>query len=343
MLHVLLLTLAVLTPPAEPSDLPLEHAWSVSLEAWQTGEGIVSVHAVSDLLLVEDSGHRVTAFDRATGEPRWLVALEQGLAQVPGFAMGHITLTTREHVTVVSEASGERLYDQRLSTEMAAAPIAGESLVFEPTYFEGTLFAYGLKSGVLSWRYRIKSGFAGQAVYIPSSKEPRVVVPGTDGWLRAIPATSKVPVKLLWSLDVGLPVGASVTQGDTLFMSTRRNTMIAVDCVSGAYRWTSSLGEMPLGGPVPVGELLLVGTEEDLLALRASDGQVAWRTGSRELPLAAVPGLVICQLASGRIVGRRTADGSRVDVPAGSRVLSTGPFLVDWSDGRHLSVARSTH
>ena len=343
MLHVLLLALVVLAPSPEPSDLPLEPSWTMSLEVWQTGQGIVSVHAVGDLLLVEDSGHRVTALDRATGDLRWLVALRHPLADVPGVAAGHLTLATKQDLVVVSEATGERLYDRQLTTALAAAPIAGESLVFEPSYFEGTLSAYVLRGGALNWRYRIKTGFAGQAVYIANQEEPRVVIPGSDGKLRAIPATGKVPSKLLWSLDVGIPLGTSVVRSDTLFMTTGRNTLIAVDCISGVSRWTANLGEKPLGGPVPVGDLLLVGTEENLLALRVSDGQVVWRAGSQELPLAAVPGLAICQLASGRIVGRKTADGTLVDVPTGPRVLSTGPFLVDWSDGRRLTVARSTH
>lgn len=342
MLQLLLVFIAVLAPVPPQDDLPLEHVWTVGLDAWKEGTGIRDVYAVDDLLLVEDARHRVTALDRATGVARWVVQLNGALAETPGIAARHVTLATRSRITVVDEESGARIFDRLLSTETAAAPVAGEYLVYEPSLFESTLFTRRLDDGQLAWRYRIQSDFYGQALYVPEVEESVLVVPCTDGVLRAIPATLDMPEGLRWSLDIGQPVGLLVQRGTLVFVASQRRSLLAIDTASGAIKWKAGVDARPLSGPILVEDLALVGTSEGLVAVNVATGLKAWTTEDAEIPLAGVPGLVICRRPSGRILGRRTADGSPLEVPVGPRVLSSGPYLADWSDGRRVSAARTT-
>jgi outer membrane protein assembly factor BamB len=342
MLHALLLVLAVLAPGPVRSDIPLEHVWTVGLDAWKEGGGIVSVHARSDLLLVEDATHRVTALERDTGSARWMVQLNDRLMESPGFAAGRITLATHDRLTVLDESTGARIHDALLAAETAAAPVAGESLVFEPSLLDTTLFARLQSNGRLAWRYRTRSGFQGEALYVPTAGEALLVIPCTDGVLRALPASVAQPTDVVWSADVGSPVGPVVMQGSTLLFSTDRRTVYAIDAVSGAIQWRTGLGSRLLTSPVIANDLVFVGTQDALVGMRIADGTMVWTIEGSESPVAGVPGLVICRHPSGRIFGRRTSDGSVLDLPIGQRVLSTGDYLVDWSGGRRLSAARST-
>ncbi len=151
----------------------------------------------------------------------------------------------------------------------------------------------------------------------------------------------------LWSVKTALPDdhstnlgGGLAVDGDTLYVSTGLDRLIALDARSGKLRWRQQLPAPARAAPTIAGELLFLPTlDQQVLAMSRDDGARQWAHQGVTAPTvmlglpspAFADGLVVAGFDSGELVCLRAASGS-----------------VIWSDsvasrgGGHISLADFT-
>ncbi len=339
---------------AAPGDVPLQHAWTVSLEDWapsrlpappssQRPPGtLIAVHSAGPLLLVVDTSARLTALSAADGSLAWSLPLDGSLAFPPSYASESetVTLCTLHSITVLSALTGAVRGRHPLSSPPLVAPIASRDLLFVPSSLENMLLAVSLHDGRLLWRYRSPSAFRGETQLLETDRGSTLYLMGADGVLRAIPATTSPPENLRWSRDVGQPVGPLALQGDNLLISNSRNELLAVDSATGSLRWKLPLGSRARGSPVVAGEVVVVASKRGVRGVRATDGHVLWSSVGPELPMGGLHGFVLSRRPSGRLLGRSSWTGESFELPLKQRVMCAAGLVVDWSSRRRVSTAR---
>ena len=115
--------------------------------------------------------------------------------------------------------------------------------------------------------------------------------------------------------------GGVTTAGDTVYASTGRAEIVALDAANGAIRWRAPLGVPARAAPTVAADRLYVGTlDNQIVGLSASDGKRLWSyqsPGTETMVLgmpapAFVDGIVIAGFGSGELVALRAASGTVV-------------------------------
>jgi outer membrane protein assembly factor BamB len=105
----------------------------------------------------------------------------------------------------------------------------------------------------------------------PSVDADRVYLPLRSGKIRALAIADGREV---WAAEV--PLTGALGVGEGLVFAVTERELFALDAATGRARWI-----LPLSGiavpPVSRAGWVMVGSGEDLLALRAADGQLVWR------------------------------------------------------------------
>lgn len=203
-----------------------------------------------------------------------------------------------------------------------------------------------------AWRASIGEGggyrqkITAQPIVIPG----RVVTMDSDGLVAAFDGTSGDRV---WRTDTqpdedrSTNVGGGVSYGDgTVFASTGRAEVLALDAATGAIRWRKPLGSPARSGPTLAdGRLYVLTLDDHVQAFSASSGDRQWSyqgaTADTTLFGQAAPavadGIAVCAFGSGDIAALRADSGALVwtDSLASSRARSN---LVDLSGVRALPV-----
>ena len=324
-----LLLLAVslfLDPLAPPSPrqtaAPLQQAWQTPLGAAR-GASIVEVLSVGGRALALDANGGVTALDPATGDLQWFVQMPGAVRYLPSDG-GAIALTAGATVVVVDGASGRRLYQTTSAMAPGASPCSDGRLLFVPALLDDTLVAWDMARNSKVWEFHMPAPHAGPALLAGPEGARSVLLPGADGTLRAIPAQSEVPKKERWSQPLGRVIGVPLVLGNTVVVGSAARTVTALDVGSGAIRWRVSTGEAPRTSPVAVGDLVIVGTSNHLMALNKDTGAVVWERESTDRPLGPV---------GGELLVRRGGGGGSQWVQAG-----TGQVLMEKLPGNAVAV-----
>lgn len=87
------------------------------------------------------------------------------------------------------------------------------------------------------------------------------------------------PVAELWSTAMDSALSRPILADGTLYVGGADGVVRAVDARTGEVSWQQSVGA-PAGTPRAVADHLFVATGEGIVALAASDGAEAWRTGT---------------------------------------------------------------
>ena len=115
--------------------------------------------------------------------------------------------------------------------------------------------------------------------------------------------------------------GGVTTAGDTVYASTGRAEVVALDAASGAIRWRAPIGVPARSAPTVAADRLYVGTlDNQVIGLSASDGKKLWSyqsPGTETMVLgmpapAFVDGIVIAGFGSGELVALRASSGTVV-------------------------------
>ena len=178
------------------------------------------------------------------------------------------------------------------------------------------------------------SGYRRRITAQPVVAGGRVFTMDSDGMVSAFDAGSG---RYLWSVETEPPndrstnVGGGVSVGgDTVFATTGRAEILALEAATGAVRWRAPLGAPGRSAATVTAERLFVGTlDNQMLGLSATDGKRLWSYQSPAtetlvlgLPAPAyVDGIVVAGFGSGEMVALRGTSGTVVwsDTLASSR------------------------
>ena len=253
----------------------------------------------------------------------------------------------------------------RRQVRMAALPIvaAGRAYVYDPN---GNVTAVSISGGGQSWRRDLRpededGQVGGGGVAFGSG---RVFAATGFGQLFALDANSG---QTLWAIDLDTPaLSAPTVAGDTLFIITQSNRLLAISVEDGTERWRfrgvpATAGLLGSGTPAVSGNTVIVPySSGEIVALNADDGEPRWAdavvTGARYQALSGLRDLVASPIiASGSVIA--TGVGGRtisVDLASGEREweINVGSvhtpivagdiiFLVDL-EGRLMALSRTS-
>ncbi len=285
-------------------------AWSTDLGTIRGGT-LLGHAVVSGQLLVEDSGHGVTALDPDTGLTRWFLRLPGALDHWPA-AGPALVFACGADLVVAEPATGRRIAHITAPAVSAGSPVSDGRIVIIPALLGNRLVAVDLRTGLTAWEFVLGAPLGGPALLAGDGARSTAVVACEDGTLHAVPVQLEPPTTERWSTRVGALAGPPVVSGRRLIVALADSAVLALDAATGAVLWRHLPGERPTGAAVTNGELVFVGTTGHIAALAIATGEVLWQRARAERPLA--------------------ADGDHLLVARGTTAV-----LLDPSDGRQVA------
>ena len=198
-------------------------------------------------LIVHAGKQRLVSLDAGSGEENWSVDLPHFILGGPTVASGFVIVSDiTGRVYALAQSNGEELWNrigvqgQTRITGAAYPAIAGNSVVIAGG--DGELISLGLADGSFNW------------------------------------GDSLAPVRVVTALDtIGDIVAHPVHDGTRVIAVTQTGVMVAYNARTGRVLWERSIRSLAM--PWLAGETLFVTTaNNELIALRVSDGEVRWRT-----------------------------------------------------------------
>ncbi|MCB1555987.1 MAG: PQQ-binding-like beta-propeller repeat protein, partial [Alphaproteobacteria bacterium] len=252
--------------------------------------------------LYATSGYNeLLALEPKDGTLLWRKTLPAPAQAAPTIMEGRIFVTTIDNRLLAMEVqTGAPLWDYEGVSETAAlvgaaSPAAVRDVVV-PAFSSGEIYALRVENGAVAWSdnlssFRPVAGLAGLTDIsgLPVIDRDLVIAISFGGKMTAIDARTGARV---WQRDIG---GAQTpwVAGDTLFVLSSENEVVALDRASGFIRWVSPLPRYrdpekrkdPLFWTGPLlagGRLLMAGTNGDVVALSPTNGDILthWHAGS---------------------------------------------------------------
>ncbi|RDZ62468.1 hypothetical protein C5B90_14925 [Haloferax sp. Atlit-12N] len=261
----------------------------------------------------------VSALDPETGEERWAVTGRKGYRSPLGVDDQYAYLFSKAgRATAVDYEAGERAWNIGLTGVGSADPgvvqyppvVADDTVVFPISGTENDvvdrLLGLSREEGDRRFRAELPASLAGAPAFVSAgdSSDAGVVAPVLDGTLRRFATDGSES----WRVDVG-PSPSSVTvAGDTVFVGSATEELLALDAATGEIRWRASLRNTVFARPlVSDGRVYVGGADYFLYAFDAETGTRLWR---REL--------------AGPVTCGPTRVGDRLVTVVGSDILVRG-------------------
>jgi outer membrane protein assembly factor BamB len=229
------------------------------------------------------AGSRVSAYDVASGAPRWSVSVPSEIAMSAPLLVGDAVLVAGEdgRVTCLSAATGATRWTATTTTTPdtgITGPLAAStsgSLIFAAG-LDGRLYALRASNGSHVWTTEVGGGIyrggpavSGSIVYVPSGLE------GSEGGGFAIVAVAVDSGAILWKGPVGDDVHTTPAVGaGIVVVGAIDGSIRALDAKTGAPRWIASPDGEVWSSPAIANGLVILTTETSLVALRTTTGQI---------------------------------------------------------------------
>ena len=279
-------------------EFPLQRAFSVRVGvAADDGTGMAQPVVGEDAVYTVTPGGGLVASSIDRGRRLWTVDIDPstdttqvsvsgGLAFDGGDLFAH---AGKQRLVSLDALTGEENWSVELPHFILGGPTVASGFVFVSD-INGRVYALAQASGEEIWN---RIGTQGQtritgAAY-PAVADNAVVVAGGDGELISLNLVdggfiwgdSLVPANLVTALDtIGDIVAHPVYDGARIVAVTQTGVMVAYNARTGRILWERGLRSLAM--PWLSGETLFVTTtNNELYALRISDGEVRWRA---ELP-----------------------------------------------------------
>jgi outer membrane protein assembly factor BamB len=276
--------------PVGPDGAADRIIWSAPMVGFARGVPAASTDAV---FAPSDSG--LAAFDRATGELRWL-------SRVPGMAgnkrvlvrggrvLAAASAAVRAHDAATGAVLWERSYDHDREYPAGADLAADESTLYVGL-FDGRELALAQSDGHVLWEARVgtaewifKGGLAGSTIsgdtlfvtatrYLNANAFQQTVV---------VVALERSTGRELWryqyaGTDMDVDHAAVVSGGNLIFTDGLRGYVVALDPATGTQRWQQLMKGFFFGGPEARGDTIFVATSESrAYAIDAVTGRTLW-------------------------------------------------------------------
>lgn len=235
----------------------------------------------------DPKGH-LYSFDTATGDLRWKVALNHGVAATPLLIDGRVVAVSEEgEVLAVDPKDGAIVWRAVPAGSLKPLPYVPSPAYAGKRIFIADnakrLFSLDTATGATVWRKALPAR-ANTALVIAGN----TLVLGTeDGYLNWI-AVDSGEVKKRIRLEEGHPYGTPILASPLLFVlaAGAKGTLLALDAESGAIRWKQETPrEWTTYRPLVTGSTVIVGSEEkNLCAFDRVSGKAQWCRSVGEIP-----------------------------------------------------------
>ncbi len=252
------------TPPAAAAGfdattayVPLKGGQLVAVDIdrgsvrWRLDVATAFTPATGDGLVFTATDATIEARDALTGATRWRTPLPGGAAVPLYWDTGWLLASTPNGDLAAFRASdGTLMWRQPLGAPLAAAPAPALDRLFLPLA-DNRLIAVLLTSGETVWTRTLPGRITGLLALDDQ------LVFGTTA--RQVTSVSLSNGRERWTWRVGGDVsGAPSADAERIYFVARDNVLRAVDRNSGNLRWKASLAARPIGGPLPLPDMVLM-------------------------------------------------------------------------------------
>jgi outer membrane protein assembly factor BamB len=260
---------------ADTAYLPLKGERVVAIDLatgtirWTIDVATTWAPAVSDGVVVVAADEWLGAFDARTGRPRWRVPVAGAFSAAPEINGGWVVaVSAGGDVYTIRAADGSVLWTRQLGSAASAPPVATATGIFVPLA-DSRVVALALTDGASLWE-RPLGGKPGPLVVL----DDRLFVGGDDKYFYSL-RTKDGDVR--WRQRVGgRPAGAAAVDHRRVYYVPLDNILWAFDRNNGGRKWHTPLPMRPSGGPLTVGDAVIVaGIAAEVHAYRPDTGAAA--------------------------------------------------------------------
>ena len=220
---------------------------------WSIDPGVTAPPAAIDDLVLVVKEATLIALDSANGKIRWQQALGAPSVLAPTVGPNWIAVvTTKPELLLLHPPDGSLLWRHTLAAPVRALPTGDADRIFIGLA-NGQAMALSAKTGAAQWTRKV----GGEPLALTLDKSS-VFVGTSDDFLHALVAQSG---KQKWRWRTGGDVGGAVAADNKrVYFSSLDNSLVALGRGGGDLKWEQRLPARPVGGPVRIGDTLILVT-----------------------------------------------------------------------------------
>jgi outer membrane protein assembly factor BamB len=222
---------------------------------------LASPVVVNGTVYIGSSDKNLYALDAATGRQRWAFTTQDWIVSAVAYAGDRVIVASQDsrlHV-IGAETGRQRLvYETGIGRHIGAGPAVQGNLVY--------FCSVGGRVWTIDWR----------ATTYPL--ERAMLFWQTHLYLWGMLSKSPVQKGSVWSRRVGGDVRHTPAIAyDTIYVTTSRGGVVALDAATGTERWHADVGVNITASPTVAGSTVLIGTESGIVfGLDAHSGRMLW-------------------------------------------------------------------
>jgi outer membrane protein assembly factor BamB len=207
--------------------------------------------ATGDGLVFTVTDQVIEARDAATGQTTWQTPLPGGAAVPLNYDTGWLLAsTTAGDLAAFRANDGSLVWRRQLGAPLAGAPGPALDRLFLPLA-DNRLVALQLSNGETVWERKLSA-----PVTALLALEDQLVLGTADKHVISVDLTRG---RERWDWDIGGDIaGIPAADDKRIYFAARDNVLRAVDRKSGNLRWKANLSSRPAGGPLRLGDALLM-------------------------------------------------------------------------------------
>jgi len=276
---------------ATSAYLPLKGGHLVAIDLvsgkvrWTSELGTTWAPSVDAGLVVVAGDDLLTGLDAVTGRPKWRVPMVGGFSAPPIVESGWVVgAPASGDVVAIRATDGHVLWTRPLGAPVRVRPVITASGVYV-SLDDGRVVALDLTTGTPRWERQL-GGKPGDALVL----DDRLFVGADDKHFYSL-KTSNGSER--WKKRIGgRPAGRAAVDAKRVYYVALDNILWALNRNSGVLAWYQPLPMRPSGGPLVVGDVVIVaGVAAEVHAYRTQTGEPAGKSESAA-DLASAPQLV---------------------------------------------------
>lgn len=345
--------------PAELEDInqlvDSDSVWSQSVGSSVTG--LVTLFLTQSGLYAA-GGNTLYKLDPKTGEEEWAVETDAEISAGVGSDGEFVAVGTVKGEVEVFDATGKKLWNARLSSEMSVPPLVGAGFVIVRTA-DTRITAFDAVSGERRWRYQSQvPALTVRAASTMRFSPAGILVGQSNGRLLALDGQGKTIFDIVVAQPKGITeverlcdvVGTPLVDQNMMCAAAFQGGILCISAKDGRPLWRASVDAV--SGPVTDGGRVYVTTSRgEINAYDYATGELVWQNSAllwRSPSAVAVLDEVIAvgdydgvvhflDPKTGKFVGRTSVDGA-VRVPP----ISLGNGAIFQTDEGQISYITVT-
>ncbi|MBY0494242.1 MAG: PQQ-binding-like beta-propeller repeat protein [Cyanobacteria bacterium] len=311
------LLLALFQAPATPAPASFDARWVTAFETpASAAPGFDATTAYVPL-----NGGKLVAVDLNRGTIRWQLDLQTPFTPATGEGL---VFTVTDQVIEAREAATGTMKWQTPLPGGAAVPLYWDTGWLLASTTAGDLAAFRANDGVLVWRRQLGAPLAGA----PGPALDRLFLPLADTRLVALQLSNGETV---WEKTLSAPVTALLALDDQLVFGTGDKKVVSVDLTRGRERWTWDIGGDIAGIPTADDKRIYFASRDNILrAVDRKSGNLRWKANLSSRPAGGPLRLgdaLLMPLVSNQILGFDPMSGKPSVTAAAAGEIGLQPYV----------------